>query len=96
MSDPKKELKNIESMMFGGFIEPTPKNGICSSGYLCFCNSSKSKTMTFNLIARKNLFRLSEYFFSLALWWERAGVMTLQKLFFMGWQKCLDTRDKLQ
>ncbi len=28
MSDPKKELKNIESMMFGGFIEPTPKNGI--------------------------------------------------------------------
>ena len=28
MSDPEKELKNIESMMFGGFIEPTPKNGI--------------------------------------------------------------------
>jgi hypothetical protein len=25
---PEKELKNIESMMFGGFIEPTPKNGI--------------------------------------------------------------------
>jgi len=52
--------------------------------------------MTFNLIARKNLFRLSEYFFGLALWWERAGVMTLQKLFFMGWQKCLDTRDKMR
>jgi hypothetical protein len=28
MSDTEKELKNIESMMFGGFIEPTPKNGI--------------------------------------------------------------------
>ncbi len=67
----------------------------CSSGCLCFCNSSKSKTMI-NLIARKNLFRLSEYFFSLAVWWERAGVMTLQKLFFLGWRKCLDTRDKLR
>lgn len=67
----------------------------CGSGSLRLCNSSKSKTMT-NLIARKNLFRLSEYFFSLALWWERAGVMPLQKLFFMGWQKCLDTRDKLR
>jgi len=52
--------------------------------------------MTLNLIARKNLFRLSEYFFSLALWWERAGVMPLQKLFFGAWEKCLDTRDKLR
>lgn len=67
----------------------------CGSGSLRFCNSSKPKTMT-NLIARKNLFRLSEYFFSLALWWERAGVMTLQKIFFRAWEKCLDTRDKLR
>lgn len=52
--------------------------------------------MTLNLIARKNLFRLSEVFFSLALWWERAGVMTLQKVFMTAWQKCLDTRDKLR
>lgn len=58
-------------------------------------NLEKPQTMT-NLIARKNLFRLSEYFFSLALWWERAGVMTLQKIFFRAWEKCLDTRDKLR
>ena len=57
---------------------------------------SKNKIMTLDLIARKNLFRLSEYFFSLALWWERAGVMTLQKIFFRAWEKCLDTRDKLR
>ena len=67
----------------------------CGSGSLRLCNSSKPKTMT-NLIARKNLFRLSEYFFSLALWWERAGVMPLQKIFFRAWEKCLDTRDKLR
>jgi hypothetical protein len=52
--------------------------------------------MILNIIARKNLFRLSEYFFSKALWWERAGVMPLQKLFFGAWEKCLDTRDKLR
>jgi hypothetical protein len=62
---------------------------------LQFTETKKNKTMT-NLIARKNLFRLSEYFFSLALWWERAGVMPLQKIFFRAWEKCLDTRDKLR
>ena len=67
----------------------------CSSGCLCFWFSSKSKTMT-NLIARKNLFRLSEYFFSLALWWERAGVMTLSRGFVIAWERCLDVRDKLR
>jgi hypothetical protein len=49
-----------------------------------------------NLIARKNLFRLSEYFFSLALWWERAGVMTLSRGFVIAWERCLDVRDKLR
>jgi hypothetical protein len=68
----------------------------CSSGCLRFCNSSKSKTMTLNLIARKNLFRLSGYFFCLALWSERAGIMTLWKFFMTLWKKCLDTRDKLR
>jgi hypothetical protein len=68
----------------------------CSGGRLRFCNSSKHKTMTLNLIARKNLFRLSEYFFSLALWWERAGVMTLSRGFVIAWERCLDARDKLR
>ena len=52
--------------------------------------------MTFNLIARKNLFGLSEYLFRNALWWERAGVMTLSKMFVIAWQRCLDLRDKLR
>jgi hypothetical protein len=52
--------------------------------------------MTLNLIARKNLFRLSEYLFSLALWWERAGVMTLSRGFVIAWERCLDLRDKLR
>jgi len=52
--------------------------------------------MTLNLIARKNLFRLSGYFFCLALWSERAGIMTLWKFFMTLWKKCLDTRDKLR
>jgi hypothetical protein len=68
----------------------------CSGGGLRLGNSSKSKTMTFNLIARKNLFRLSEYLFSLALWWERAGVMTLSRGFVIAWERCLDARDKLR
>jgi hypothetical protein len=59
-------------------------------------NPQKSKTMTLNLIARKNLFRLSERFFSLALWWERAGVMTLSRGFVIAWERCLDVRDKLR
>lgn len=61
---------------------------------VCFGNLYKSKTM--NLIARKNLFRLSEYLFSLALWWERAGVMTLSRGFVIAWERCLDARDKLR
>ncbi len=67
----------------------------CSSGCLCFCNSSKSKTMT-NLIARKNLFRLSEGCFSLAQKLERHGFMTLSKMFVIAWERCLDLRDKLR
>ena len=67
-----------------------------SSGSLRLCNSSKSETMTINLIARKNLFSLSEYFFRNALWWERAGVMTLSKMFVIAWERCLDLRDKLR
>ncbi|NBO39862.1 hypothetical protein EBU99_14960 [bacterium] len=63
------------------------------------CNQSKPKkikTMTSNLIARKNLFRLSQKFFSLALWSERAGITPLQKFSFAIWKKLLDTRDKLR
>jgi hypothetical protein len=67
----------------------------CSSGGLRFCNSSKPKTMT-NLIARKNLFRLSEGCFSLAQKLERHGFMTLSKMFVIGWGRCLDLRDKLR
>jgi hypothetical protein len=69
---------------------------VCCNRGLRFCNSSKYKTMTLNLIARKNLFRLSEYLFSLALWWERAGVMTLSRGFVIAWERCLDVRDKLR
>ena len=66
------------------------------SGSVCMGNSQKSKNMTLNLIARKNLFGLSEYLFRNALWWERAGVMTLSKMFVIAWQRCLDLRDKLR
>lgn len=65
------------------------------SGSLRFCNSSKPKTMT-NLIARKNLFRLSEGCFSLAQKLERNGFMTLSKMFVIAWERCLDLRDKLR
>ncbi len=68
----------------------------CSGGDLCFCNSSKSKTMTLNLIARKNFFRLSEGFFSLAQKSERHGFMKLSKMFVIAWGRCLDLRDKLR
>jgi len=68
----------------------------CSSGGLRLCNSSKSKTMTLNLIARKNLFRLSERFFSLAQKLERHGFMTLSRGFVIAWERCLDARDKLR
>jgi hypothetical protein len=67
----------------------------CSSGCLRFCNSSKPKTMT-NLIARKNLFRLSEGCFSIAQKLERHGFMTLSKMFVIAWERCLDARDKLR
>ena len=52
--------------------------------------------MTLNLIARKNLFRLSEGLFSLAQKSERAGFMTLSKVFVIGSERCLDLRDKLR
>ena len=58
-------------------------------------NLQKSKTMT-NLIARKNLFRLSEGCFSLAQKLERHGFMTLSKMFVIAWERCLDLRDKLR
>jgi hypothetical protein len=68
----------------------------CSGRGLRLCNSSKSKTMTLNLIARKNLFRLSEGFFSLAQKSERSGFMTLSKMFVIAWERCLDLRDRLR
>ena len=67
----------------------------CRRGGLCLGNQSKSKIMT-NLIARKNLFRLSEGLFSLAQKSERAGFMTLSKMFVIAWERCLDLRDKLR
>ena len=67
----------------------------CGSGSLRLCNSSKPKIMT-NLIARKNLFRLSEGCFSLAQKLERHGFMTLSKMFVIAWGRCLDLRDKLR
>lgn len=68
----------------------------CRRRSLRLCNQSKSKTMTMNLIARKNLFRLSEGLFSLAQKSERAGFMTLSKMFVIGWERCLDLRDRLR
>jgi hypothetical protein len=67
----------------------------CSGGCVCLCNSSERKTMT-NLIARKNLFRLSEGCFSLAQKLERHGFMTLSKMFVIAWERCLDLRDRLR
>ena len=52
--------------------------------------------MTLNLIARKNLFRLSEGLFSLGQKSERHGFMTLSKMFVIGWERCLDLRDRLR
>jgi hypothetical protein len=68
----------------------------CRRRSLRLCNQSKSKTMTMNLIARKNLFRLSEGLFNLAQKSERAGFMTLSKMFVIGWERCLDLRDRLR
>ena len=56
----------------------------------------KNKTMTMNLIARKNLFRLSEGLFILGQKSERSGFMTLSKMFVIAWERCLDLRDKLR
>ena len=67
----------------------------CRRRSLRLCNQSKSKTMTMN-IARKNLFRLSEGLFNLAQKSERAGFMTLSKMFVIGWERCLDLRDRLR
>jgi hypothetical protein len=52
--------------------------------------------MTMNLIARKNLFRLSEGLFILGQKSERSGFMTLSKMFVIAWERCLDLRDKLR
>ena len=68
----------------------------CRRGGLCLGNQSKSKTMTMNLIARKNLFCLSEGLFSLAQKSERVGFMTLSKMFVIAWERCLDLRDRLR
>ena len=68
----------------------------CRRRSLRLCNQSKSKTMTMNLIARKNLFRLSEGLFILGQKSERSGFMTLSKMFVIAWERCLDLRDKLR
>lgn len=68
----------------------------CSGGSLCCCSPSKSQIMTFNLIARKNLFRLSEFFKLRAHYACRRGQNTRAKFFLMAWEKLLDTRDKLR
>ena len=67
----------------------------CSSGCLCFCNSSKSKTMT-NLIIRKNLFRLSQFFKRRADAASRRGRDERAKILLTAWEKMLDIRDKLR
>jgi hypothetical protein len=68
----------------------------CSGGGLHLCNSSKPKTMTMNLIARKTLFRLSAFCKRRADFACRRGHDTRSKLFLMAWEKLLDTRDKLR
>jgi len=75
----------------------------CSSSGLRLGNSSKSKTMTLNIIARKNLFRLSTFCKRRAdSACRRAdsaflrGHNTRAKLFLFAWEKLLDIRDKLR
>jgi hypothetical protein len=52
--------------------------------------------MTLNLIARKNLFRLSTFCKRRADSACRRGYNTRAKLFLFAWEKLLDTRDKLR
>jgi hypothetical protein len=61
-----------------------------------FCNPSKSKTMTFNLIARKNLFRLATFFKRRADYASRRNQNGLAKIYLHIWAKLLDTRDALR
>jgi hypothetical protein len=68
----------------------------CSSGGLRFCNSSKPKTMTLNLIAQKTLFRLSQFFKRRADYASRRNQDGLAKIFLTAWCFLLDTRDKLR
>jgi len=68
----------------------------CSSSGLRLCNSSKSKTMTLNLIARKNLFRLSQFFKRRADAASRRGRDARAKILLAAWEKMLDIRDKLR
>jgi len=68
----------------------------CSSSGLCLGNSSKSKTMTLNIIARKNLFRLSEFFKRRADAASRRGRDERAKILLAAWEKMLDIRDKLR
>lgn len=68
----------------------------CRRGGLCLCNQSKSKTMTFNLIARKNLFALASFFKRRADYASRRDQNGLAKIYLHIWAKLLDTRDRLR
>ena len=68
----------------------------CRRGGLCLCNQSKSKTMTLNLITRKNLFRLSQFFKRRADSASRRGQDERAKILLAAWEKMLDIRDKLR
>jgi hypothetical protein len=59
-------------------------------------NLQKPKTMTLNLIARKNLFRLSVFCKHRADYACRRGHNTSARFFLFAWEKLLDTRDKLR
>lgn len=56
----------------------------------------KNKIMTLNLIARKNLFRLSCFFKRCADRASRRNRDGLAKIYLTAWEKLLDTRDKLR
>ena len=68
----------------------------CRRRSLCLCNQSKSKTMTLNLITRKNLFRLSQFFKRRADAASRRGQDERAKILLAAWEKMLDIRDKLR
>ncbi len=52
--------------------------------------------MTLNIIARKNLFRLSEFFKRRADAASRRGRDERAKILLAAWEKMLDIRDKLR